>query len=472
MKKLLFLFTIMLFTGTTFGQTIFSQNFESTWTLPGTLTPAWTGTASPADNVWHQSSFTTGWTRTSGAYSPLGANSTTASARFHTYDALAGSTGDLISPTIDLSAYTAGTVKLNFYHINTSGTDVLNVYSSNDNGATWSIVLAPSPIGISAVWTLKTIALPGNSATTKIKFTATSDYGVTDIGIDEVRVYLPVTPAPPINLTFTAVGGSTITVNWVDNSTNENGFSVYYSTDNVTFLKYGTDITSTTVAGTGSAYNKALTGLNFGTTYYFRIVAFTDLESTYLTGNTTTLIGTLSGIKTIGPAGDYTSLALAITALNTQGVGAGGVTFNIPAGYTETFTSPTAGLIIASGTSANAIVFQKLGAGANPLITAGIGVSTTVDGIIVLRGSDYITFDGINLTERASNATATTRMEWGYALVKTPTTDGAQYNVIKNCTVTLNRANIASVGILFASLKQWPLFATKKRWANLSSNAG
>jgi hypothetical protein len=119
-------------------------------------------------------------------------------------------------------------VKLNFYHINTSGTDMLNVYSSNDNGATWSIALAPSPIGVSAAWTLKTITLPGNSATTKIKFTATSDYGVTDIGIDEVRVYLPVTPAPPINLTFTAVGGSTITANWVDNSTDETGFRVYY----------------------------------------------------------------------------------------------------------------------------------------------------------------------------------------------------------------------------------------------------
>ena len=45
----------------------------------------------------------------------------------------------------------------------------------------------------------------------------------------------------------------------------------------------------------------------------------------------------LTGIKTIGV--DYPSLAAAISDLNDQGVGAGGVTFNLPAGYTETFGS-------------------------------------------------------------------------------------------------------------------------------------
>ena len=51
----------------------------------------------------------------------------------------------------------------------------------------------------------------------------------------------------------------------------------------------------------------------------------------------------LSGIKTI--PGDYGSIQSAISALNTNGVSAGGVTFNIAAGYSETFGSPTAGLI-------------------------------------------------------------------------------------------------------------------------------
>ncbi len=161
---------------------------------------------------------------------------------------------------------------------------------------------------------------------------------------------------------------------------------------------------------------------------------------------TGTAYGQLTGTKTI--PGDYASVALAITDLNTQGVGAGGVIFNVAAGYTETFASPTAGLITATGTAANPIVFQKSGAAANPVITAATpGVSPTVDGIIVIRGGDYITFDGIDLTENTSNTTATMQMEWGYALVKTSATDGAQYNEIKNCSVTLNKTNIATVGV-------------------------
>ena len=44
----------------------------------------------------------------------------------------------------------------------------------------------------------------------------------------------------------------------------------------------------------------------------------------------------LTGAKAI--PGDYATIALAVTDLNTQGVGAGGVTFNIAAGYTELLT--------------------------------------------------------------------------------------------------------------------------------------
>ena len=42
----------------------------------------------------------------------------------------------------------------------------------------------------------------------------------------------------------------------------------------------------------------------------------------------------LTGSKTI--PGNYASVALAVTDLNTQGVGAGGVTFTVADGYTET----------------------------------------------------------------------------------------------------------------------------------------
>jgi trimeric autotransporter adhesin len=156
--------------------------------------------------------------------------------------------------------------------------------------------------------------------------------------------------------------------------------------------------------------------------------------------------GQLTGIKTI--PGDYATISAAITALNTSGVGAGGVTFNVTAGYTETASNL---MITATGTLANPIVFQKSGTGTDPLITASAGVSTTMDGIIILRGTDYITFNGIDLKDPATNTTSTTQMEWGYALLKNSATDGCQNVLITNCTITLQRIYASSVGIYVAN---------------------
>jgi len=160
----------------------------------------------------------------------------------------------------------------------------------------------------------------------------------------------------------------------------------------------------------------------------------------------------LTGTKAIPGSGStgYATLAAAITDLNTQGVGAGGVTFTIAPGYTETAANL---LITATGTAANPIVFQKgAGAGANPTITAGVGTSATLDKIIGLQGSDYVTFDGLTLVDPTSNVTATTQMEWGFALLKTgtPTVDGCQNVVIRNCVITL-RKGTAAMGIYVAN---------------------
>ncbi|MBD2722841.1 Ig-like domain-containing protein [Hymenobacter armeniacus] len=150
----------------------------------------------------------------------------------------------------------------------------------------------------------------------------------------------------------------------------------------------------------------------------------------------------LSGAKSI--PGDYATVAAAVTALNAQGVGSGGVTFNIAPGYTETVANV---LITASGTAANPIAFQKgTGTGANPLFTGGTGVSTTLDSFFTLQGADYVTFDGLSLVDPAANATTTTQIEWGFALLKTstPAVDGCQNVVIRNCAITLQKGTATS----------------------------
>jgi hypothetical protein len=113
----------------------------------------------------------------------------------------------------------------------------------------------------------------------------------------------------------------------------------------------------------------------------------------------------------------------------------------VAAGHTETLTGKIT--LTATGTVANPIVFQKNGAGANPVLSAYTGTvatpSVVADGFFVLAGSDYVTIDGLDLQESAGNTTTTTVMEFGYGLFKASATDGCQNNVIKNCTITLNR---------------------------------
>lgn len=74
----------------------------------------------------------------------------------------------------------------------------------------------------------------------------------------------------------------------------------------------------------------------------------------------------LSGSYSI--PGSYATITAAVNALNTNGVGSGGATFNVSAGYTETIASTI--VLTATGTVSNPIIFQKSGSGANPLITS------------------------------------------------------------------------------------------------------
>lgn len=147
---------------------------------------------------------------------------------------------------------------------------------------------------------------------------------------------------------------------------------------------------------------------------------------------------------------DFPTIEKAIDSLNQVGVG-GNVTFNVNAGHTETFSKLTAGLITATGYPDSQIVFQKSGGSPNPKITAAAGgVSFLRDGIIIIAGGDYITFDAIDVQENSLNTNKQNMMEWGYALVKAskdPPINGCRYVTIKNCTITLNKADSLAAGI-------------------------
>lgn len=149
-----------------------------------------------------------------------------------------------------------------------------------------------------------------------------------------------------------------------------------------------------------------------------------------------------SGIYTV--PGDFTSIAAAIAALNAGVIGSGGVTINVAAGHTESAASDI--VLTATGTASNPIVFQKAGSGNNPLVTrSGAGsVNTTIlgnhgDGVLILQGSDYVTFDGIDVT------TTDQGIEYGYYLRNSSVSDACKSIVIKNASILMNRGSSAMV---------------------------
>jgi hypothetical protein len=159
----------------------------------------------------------------------------------------------------------------------------------------------------------------------------------------------------------------------------------------------------------------------------------------------------LTGVKTI--PGSYPTLAAAITDLNTQGVGLGGVTFNL--GAPE--TAPLGGYVI--GGTGSAVLGTA--SAANPIVFNGGGNTITAptpqtagnlnDGIFKLIGADWVTISGFTMLENPANTTtaaATNNMtEWGVALLYVTTTDGAQNDTIQNNTIDLDRTYQNTFGI-------------------------
>lgn len=163
--------------------------------------------------------------------------------------------------------------------------------------------------------------------------------------------------------------------------------------------------------------------------------------------------GQLTGTKNI--PGDYADLTAAITDLNTQGVGAGGVVFNLIAANPQ--TAPAGGyviggagsLVLTTSSAANTITFQ--GNGNSVTSSTALTAGALNDGIFKLIGADWVTISGFTLLEDAANTTTTAASnnmtEWGIALLYVTTTDGAQNNTVSGNTIDLNRTYQNTFGI-------------------------
>jgi len=274
------------------------------------------------------------------------------------------------------------------------------------------------------------------------------------------------TPNAPTGLNFTGITGTTMTLNWNDNSSDEAGFNIYKSTDGVNYNL------AVTLAANSITY--PATGLAFGTTYYWQIYAFNEGHiSSALSGSQATNAGTLSGIKYI--PGDYASIALAVSDLNASGVlgGGGGVIFKVDSNYTESITAPIIIQSTGSGTASDPVVFEKRGVGSNPLVTrtdAGSITTTSLgaqgDAVIIFDGCDYVTFDQINLA--ASNS----GVEYGYYLRKATPTDGCKNVTVKNASITMTKGTSGYVVGIYSSNNDPNSSATSATGITLTSTGG
>jgi hypothetical protein len=151
--------------------------------------------------------------------------------------------------------------------------------------------------------------------------------------------------------------------------------------------------------------------------------------------NPSSAIGTYTIDNTLPTAGsNFASFNAAIAWLNSVCI-SNPIVFNVTSG--QIFTEVPR-VITASGTAGNTITFQKSGFGANPILLGTNGVGT-VDAGITISGGDYFTFDGIDVVDNPTNLTTTTQIEYGYLIRNASAINGAQFNIVKNCNISLLR---------------------------------
>lgn len=224
---------------------------------------------------------------------------------------------------------------------------------------------------------------------------------------------LPLAPAAPSNLRFNSRTVSRLGLEWNDNSSNETGFVIDYSTAGVTYVQL--DIVGPNVV----TYDAA--GLSSGSTYFFRVAAFNSGGTSAFSGATswqtlplapsvpsftsisgttnsitlnwnnvanetgynlyrsTTLAGTYTGITTVG--------ANVTTFVNT-GLSSGTTFFYkidaFNSGGTSALSGATSFVTLAEGTTPSAPTgFTATSAGANSVTLQWTDTATNENGFLI-----------------------------------------------------------------------------------------
>jgi len=374
--------TVANLTGGTTGvlpstsSTILSQNFDA-----GGLPTNWyrtnnasTGSIPDFPNTSELASIGNTWC---GGNSAAGNGCIGGAMYFYSYGLPASTTGYLETPAMDLTLHTSA--NLTFYIYNSDGTDNLKVYAKQGAGTYSQIGLSYT---IYSNWTQITISLNsfvgGSNNAVKIKFEGTSDYGVSNIGIDDVLI---TGSLPPPTYSWSGPGGfSSNSQNPAITTTGTYTLTVVAGTCTSTSQVVATINPNNTVTTASSTptlcINTALTNITHTTTGATGIGAATNLPAGVTAAwaaNTITISGTPTAVGTF-----------IYTIPLTGGCG------NVNATGTITVTplpsTPTVGTITqpTCTTATGSVVLNGLPSGnwtINPGAIAGNTASTTISGL-------------------------------------------------------------------------------------------
>ena len=155
----------------------------------------------------------------------------------------------------------------------------------------------------------------------------------------------------------------------------------------------------------------------------------------------TMIMAPMTGNRTIDPNlavgnGNFTTITSALDSLNKRGCGDGSITFTIADDATFNHQTVGTSTIRVSAKSGQSITLKRSNTGSlRPIINTGTYGNANV---LFLQRADNIVIDGLDL--RGSNA------DNGVRLLNS-IDDGCKNNTIKNCTITLNKANNNARGI-------------------------
>jgi hypothetical protein len=239
-----------------------------------------------------------------------------------------------------------------------------------------------TPTYDATVTSATTTALPDNAAVAGLNSAAD--------GARRTFTFTPPTAAVTApTVTLSNVLQTTLTVNILDNSTNEGSFSVFRSTDNVNFTLLGTVPTGSS-SGTGSTVTLAQTGLVANTTYYYQATANAEiLQSLSPTVSVTTPVPVpICGTKTVGPGADYASLTAGFADIVNNGL-CGPLLLELQPGYVSTAETFPLVYSYGGGTATNTVTIRPATGATNLNIT-----STVAGAAFSFAGAKYVTIDG------------------------------------------------------------------------------